>query len=323
MKTIVRLHLLLCAVGLCVYMRGYVLQEPFLHQTTWDCESNSSAKDPWFNERFNKSVKLFMSPNDRLPERTFQWWRRMRGEKGNFSVYKVAVSEAFQVLPHSPNVLEPTPRSCRSCAVVGNSVSLRGSRYGPLINFQDLVFRINGGRIKGFEADVGNKTTHHIMFPESMQHLDNTTRLVMFPFKTADIRWIGKAISTGYYGTPRFRAKVRANKDLAMVVNPVFMQYVHEAWLEKKGHYPSTGFMTLVLAMHLCDELHVFGFGADENGDWNHYWSLNAWKLIKTGGHPGAFEYQTIEKLGEHRIIRFYRGWGPHALHLMNKESKV
>ena len=39
------------------------------------------------------------------------------------------------------------------------------------------------------------------------------------------------------------------------VLYPGFIQYVHENWLSKKGLYPSTGFMGLVLAMHICDEV--------------------------------------------------------------------
>lgn len=40
-----------------------------------------------------------------------------------------------------------------------------------------------------------------------------------------------------------------------MVVNPAFMKYVHEAWLGNKGRYPSTGFMALILALHICDKV--------------------------------------------------------------------
>lgn len=39
------------------------------------------------------------------------------------------------------------------------------------------------------------------------------------------------------------------------MINPAFMRYVHDIWLEKKGRYPSTGFMALVLSLHICDEV--------------------------------------------------------------------
>lgn len=40
-----------------------------------------------------------------------------------------------------------------------------------------------------------------------------------------------------------------------MIYNPAFFKYVHEAWLDGHGHYPSTGFLSLLLAVHICDEV--------------------------------------------------------------------
>lgn len=40
-----------------------------------------------------------------------------------------------------------------------------------------------------------------------------------------------------------------------MVVNPGFIKYVHHIWLDRKGYYPSTGFVGVMLAMHICDEV--------------------------------------------------------------------
>ncbi|MEQ2282019.1 hypothetical protein AMECASPLE_036232, partial [Ameca splendens] len=85
--------------------------------------------------------------------------------------------------------------------------------------------------------------------------------------------------------------KHRANKNLVMILNPAFMKYVHQIWLDKKGKYPSTGFMTLILALHICDEVHVFGFGADRSGSWSHYWEPLKKKGFRTGPHPGQREY--------------------------------
>jgi hypothetical protein len=40
-----------------------------------------------------------------------------------------------------------------------------------------------------------------------------------------------------------------------LVLNPVFMKYVHETWLDYQGKYPSTGFMALILSLHICDKV--------------------------------------------------------------------
>ncbi|KAF1381325.1 hypothetical protein PFLUV_G00152720 [Perca fluviatilis] len=94
-----------------------------------------------------------------------------------------------------------------------------------------------------------------------------------------------------------------------MVLNPAFMRYVHDMWLEKKGYYPSTGFLALGLALHMCDEVSVFGYGADSDGNWSHYWEKLMNKKLKTGAHPGDTEYRMIQKLDEQQKLKFYTGF--------------
>ncbi|KAA8586259.1 hypothetical protein FQN60_007828 [Etheostoma spectabile] len=102
---------------------------------------------------------------------------------------------------------------------------------------------------------------------------------------------------------------MKANKYLVMILNPAFMRYVHYMWLEKKGYYPSTGFLALVLSLHICDEVSVFGYGADSDGNWSHYWQQLANKKIKTGSHPGKTEYSIIQELDEQHKVKFYKGF--------------
>ncbi|KAM6974283.1 CMP-N-acetylneuraminate-beta-galactosamide-alpha-2,3-sialyltransferase 1-like [Tautogolabrus adspersus] len=170
---------------------------------------------------------------------------------------------------------------------------------------------MNGGYTKGYEADVGNRTTHRIMYPESAIDLDDTTHLVLFPFKILDLQWVSKALTTGFHGTSYMpvKSKIKANKDLVMVINPAFMKYVHQTWLDGKGKYPSTGFIALILALHVCDEVRVFGYGADKDGNWNHYWKILKNKRLRTGVHPGNQEYEIILKLAKQHKIQFYTGW--------------
>lgn len=66
--------------------------------------------------------------------------------------------------------------------------------------YPSVLFRINHGRTKGYEADVGTRTTHHIMYPESAVDLDNSTHLVLVPFMIQDLEWLMKAFTTGFYG---------------------------------------------------------------------------------------------------------------------------
>lgn len=51
--------------------------------------------------------------------------------------------------------------------------------------------------MRGYELDVGNRTTHHFMYPESAIDLSPGVRLVLLPFKLLDMQWLSSALSTG------------------------------------------------------------------------------------------------------------------------------
>lgn len=56
---------------------------------------------------------------------------------------------------------------------------------------------MNKAMTLGFEKHVGNKTTHHIMYPESAVDLAPGVNLVLLPFKMKDLEWVSSALSTG------------------------------------------------------------------------------------------------------------------------------
>ncbi|XP_029976607.1 CMP-N-acetylneuraminate-beta-galactosamide-alpha-2,3-sialyltransferase 1 [Salarias fasciatus] len=263
------------------------------------CRKCLTDGDPWFQQLIGMSPQPFLSKDHSISEDDFKWWKHLQGEKRNFTFYNSTLDELFQVIPPVPGVVGPSPRRCRTCAVVGNSGNLLGSHYGSLIDSHDIVIRMNRGRTEGYEADVGSKTTHRVIYPESATQLGNTTRLVFFPFKMFDLLWLQKIF------TPAFKSRI-ANKDLTMILNPAFMRYVHDVWLEKKGRYPSTGFMTVALSLQICDEVNVFGFGADRDGNWNHYFEKLKNTRLRTGPHPGQQEYQIIQELHNKQKIQFF-----------------
>lgn len=263
------------------------------------CRRCLTDGDPWFTELINTSPQPFLSKDHSTSADDFKWWKRLQGEKRNFTLYNTTLGKLFQVIPPVPAVVGPSPDRCRTCAVVGNSGNLLGSHYGSLIDLHDIVIRMNRGLTKGYEADVGSKTTHHILYPESATALGNTTTLVFFPFKIFDLLWLQKAFN------PTVKNSI-ANKDLTMILNPAFMKYVHESWLDRRGRYPSTGFIAVILSMQICDEVNVFGFGADIDGNWNHYFEPLRNKKLRTGPHSGNLEYQVIQELHDTDKIHFF-----------------
>uniref|UniRef100_A0A672GIG8 CMP-N-acetylneuraminate-beta-galactosamide-alpha-2,3-sialyltransferase 1 n=1 Tax=Salarias fasciatus TaxID=181472 RepID=A0A672GIG8_SALFA len=262
------------------------------------CRKCLTEGDPWFQEMISSSPHPFLSKDHNTSENDFKWWRRLQPGRGNFKHYNSILDKLFEVIPPTPGVVRPSPRRCRTCAVVGNSGNLIGSHYGSLIDGHDIVIRMNKGPTEGFEADVGNKTTHRVMYPHSAVKLDNSSRLVFFAYKINDLMWLQKQFDPN---TDRI-----ANKDLVMILNPAFIRYVHEAWLQKKGHYPSTGFITIALSLQICDEVSIFGFGADKRGSWNHYFEKIKKKRFKTGQHAGNQEHTVIEKLHSKEKIQVF-----------------
>lgn len=66
------------------------------------------------------------------------------------------------------------------------------------VHFSLIYFyRMNKAMTLGFEKHVGNKTTHHIMYPESAVDLAPGVNLVLLPFKLRDLEWVSSALSTG------------------------------------------------------------------------------------------------------------------------------
>ncbi|XP_015253988.1 PREDICTED: CMP-N-acetylneuraminate-beta-galactosamide-alpha-2,3-sialyltransferase 1-like [Cyprinodon variegatus] len=258
-----------------------------------------------FRHYLKTSVKPFLSAKTRLSIDAFTWWQNIQNEQRNFSFYEETVDMLFGIFPPVPDLGNAKSGGNVTCALVGNSFNLKGSSYGSIIDSKDLIIRMNFAPIEGYEKDVGTKTSHHVMYPESAVDLDKSTHLVLVPFKIQDIEWLIKAFTTGFSGSSYspIKSKIKANKELVMVVSPAFIKYVHEVWLEEVGDYPSTGFISLVLALNICDEVSVFGFGANSRGQWNHYFEKYTDINLKTGPHAGQHEYNIIQDLDFGKIL--------------------
>ncbi|NP_001303813.1 CMP-N-acetylneuraminate-beta-galactosamide-alpha-2,3-sialyltransferase 2-like [Latimeria chalumnae] len=267
---------------------------------------------PWFDERYNRTVRpLLMKSNAFISEDTYVWWLSLQKE-GNPKNITTVIQDLFETIPGADLYTHEEPDRCRKCAVVGNSGNLKGSGYGNQIDHNDFVMRMNHAPTTGFESDVGSKTTHHFMYPESAKNLPANVSLVLIPFKTLDLQWVISALTTGSIKSTYAPVKqfLRVDKDKVQIYNPAFFKYIHDKWTEHHGRYPSTGMLVLFFALHVCDEVDVYGFGADSRGNWHHYWENNryAGEFRKTGVHDADFEAHIIDSLVQIGKIRVYRG---------------
>ncbi|XP_051992556.1 CMP-N-acetylneuraminate-beta-galactosamide-alpha-2,3-sialyltransferase 1-like [Xyrauchen texanus] len=271
--------------------------------------------DDWFVYRYNPTVPALLNrENSVLRGETYKWWNGLQ-HMPSYTTTKVnyteVVDQLFSLFPDEDHYSDGSPDRCRTCAVVGNSGNLLGSNYGPLIDFHDVVIRINKGPTKGFEKDVGSKTTHRILYPESAIDLDsNNTHLLLFPFKIRDMQWLISAFTIKHitHTYVRVKSSINANENKVMILHPAFIKYVYDSWLQKHGRYPSTGFITIILSLHLCDEVNVFGFGAKRDGTWHHYFDRSN-THYKGGPHGGDFENKTMHELVQRNKISIYKGY--------------
>uniref|UniRef100_A0A3B4ZAB3 CMP-N-acetylneuraminate-beta-galactosamide-alpha-2,3-sialyltransferase 2 n=1 Tax=Stegastes partitus TaxID=144197 RepID=A0A3B4ZAB3_9TELE len=264
----------------------------------------------WFSKRYDsKQQPILQEANNNFDQAALTWWLALQ-RSGNDQTLEKVMSELFRVISPPTGDFKPLPSKCRSCAVVGNSGNLRDSGNGDLIDSHGSVIRMNKAVTRGFEKDVGNRTTYHFLYPESAVDVAPGVSLVLLPFKLRDLEWLTSALSTGHIKTTYMRVKdrVQADKDKVLVVNPEFFKYVHDRWTEHHGRYPSTGMLAIIFALHTCDKVSVFGYGADQLGNWHHYWEQNrhAGAFRKTGVHSADFETQVIHQLAKEGKISLH-----------------
>nr|XP_020466775.1 CMP-N-acetylneuraminate-beta-galactosamide-alpha-2,3-sialyltransferase 2-like isoform X2 [Monopterus albus] len=268
------------------------------------------GKSDWFSQHYDPQQQpVLRVANNSFDPDALRWWLGLQQSDKDQTLEKV-ISKMFQVISPPTMDFRPLPSRCRSCAVVGNSGNLQQSGHGNLIDTHDLVIRMNKAVTQGFEKDVGNRTTHHFMYPESAVDINPGVSLVLLPFKQRDLEWLTSALSTGKVKMTYMRVKdrVEADKDKVLVVNPMFFKYIHDQWTKHNGRYPSTGMVAIIFALHTCDQVSVFGYGADSKGNWHHYWenNPNAGAFRKTHVHSGEYEASVIHRLAKEGKITLH-----------------
>jgi beta-galactoside alpha-2,3-sialyltransferase (sialyltransferase 4A) len=273
-----------------------------------DEELITSAKRPLqeriaatFPDSFKEKVDIFWEPIDGWVEpEVLDWWASHLEEGDIDGVTLEAAERMFSRISEDSAVFSRPDRR-RICAVVGASRNLLGSGYGDLIDAHDIVFRVNRAPTDGFRSDVGERTTHHVMWPRDLEEwqYDRDAYLLMTPI-TANTKDVFDRILY------QVDEALQWDPQRVRIIHPEFVMYVHQNWTEGWMTYPSTGFITLMIALNVCDEVNVFGFGADASGRWDRYYEDVPEDVSQF--HPAGIEAAVIQEMEEKAILKIFRG---------------
>ncbi|KAG1955158.1 alpha-N-acetylgalactosaminide alpha-2,6-sialyltransferase 2 [Pimephales promelas] len=178
---------------------------------------------------------------------------------------------------------------CIRCAVVGNGGILNGSRKGKEIDEHDYVFRVNGAALKGFEKDVGSRTSFYTFSTNTMRNsmrsyarvgyrgppISKETRYIFLPDHDRDYILMRAASTHTAIDKGPERSKkppTYFGEDVTVekfkIYHPDFIRYLRNRFLHSKLlktgarriYRPSTGAVMLLAAIHTCDQVDAYGF---------------------------------------------------------------
>ncbi|XP_018104327.1 type 2 lactosamine alpha-2,3-sialyltransferase isoform X2 [Xenopus laevis] len=270
---------------------------------------NMSEIDPFLCQDFRKqSVKLGSNKLD-LPYGT------RRGDR--------FFDLALKNLPQCKLPEEIKNISCKKCVVVGNGGVLRNSSLGKTIDSYDIIIRMNDGPVLGYEADVGQKTTFRLCYPESMfsetLHYDPNTTVVLLMFKPHDVKWLSellmhKRVSTyGFWRKPALSLIYKPHQ--LRVLNPFILRQVSQNILNfpinipktEKSRHPTTGIIAITLAFSICNEVHIAGFKynlTSLNSSLHYYGNETMSAMAQNEYHNISAEQMIIRDLVKQKTIK-------------------
>ena len=195
-----------------------------------------------------------------------------------------------------------------SCAVVGNSGILMQKEYGELIDGHEVVIRLNNARTERYERNVGVKT--NISFVNSnILHLCGRRKgcfchpyganvpIVMYICQPA--HFLDYTVCNSSHNAPLIVTDPRFDVLCARIVKYYSLKrFVEETRksLDEWGsvhdgsmfHY-SSGLQAVMLAVGICDEVGIFGFGKSASA--RHHYHSNQKAELKLHDYEAEYDF--------------------------------
>lgn len=150
-------------------------------------------------------------------------------------------------LPKEGPFDERNEKPYKSCAIVASSKALKGKKLGMKIDSNEVVMRMNGAPTKGYEKDVGSKTTFRVQHGGYFGWREQPEEVCLGKWAA------GRDRSSHSELEKMSRTKVHA-------INPNFARKSRTDWFTKRDHLPTQGFRALLILLASCKEVSAFGF---------------------------------------------------------------
>ncbi|CAL8289902.1 unnamed protein product [Lota lota] len=213
--------------------------------------------------------------------------------------------------PLAPSVLGS---KFNTCAVVMSAGAMLNSFLGKEIDSHDAVLRFNAAPTKGYEKDVGNKTTIRLINSQIMaipRYLFNSSSLYRdvtlvawdpAPYSLNLLKWY-KNPDFNLFTPYRKRRQQRPDQPF-YILHP---SYIWRLWDVIQSNVqesiqpnpPSSGFIGTVLMMALCREVHVYEYvPSARETDLCHYYEDHYDPACTLGAyHPLLYEKLLVQRM--------------------------
>ncbi|XP_033114082.1 CMP-N-acetylneuraminate-poly-alpha-2,8-sialyltransferase-like isoform X2 [Anneissia japonica] len=219
-----------------------------------------------------------------------------------------------------PKGLQFIPRQ-RTCAVIGNSGILLGSKCGAEIDAHDYVLRSNMAPRNNYTDDVGNQTdvmtVNSMATKEALKCITNESSSCYFKYLdtyrylNGSILWFSKfgVSAKSHFQFVNLFRKHKLNILIAHPFKPL-NGMIASLWnMLKKKYSPSSGLFLYTVSVSICDKISMYGFypfgTAPDGSDLPYHYYNDKFNSFKSG-HNIPYEFRkllSLSKQGYFRIV--------------------